>query len=105
MTAEMVAKGLGGHKIGPTWMALCPAHADRTPSLAICDGDDGKLLLHCHAGCPQPSVIAALLSLGLWPEKCRRERSSFGQPQHQVSDGTTADEGGWLWSLLGASES
>ena len=32
------------------WSALCPAHHDKNPSLSIGIGDDGRVLLHCHAG-------------------------------------------------------
>lgn len=46
----------------------CPAHPDSTPSLSIAERD-GKLLLHCHAGCPQDAVLAALCERGLWPER------------------------------------
>ena len=38
----------------------CPAHEDRAPSLSVRGGDDGRVLLHCHAGCPTASVIEAL---------------------------------------------
>jgi hypothetical protein len=47
-------------------MARCPAHDDRTPSLSIRNADDGKLLVHCHTGCDQERVIAALQRRGLW---------------------------------------
>jgi 5S rRNA maturation endonuclease (ribonuclease M5) len=46
-------------------MAPCPAHQDRDPSLAIRE-EAGKVLLHCHAGCAQRDVIAALRARGLW---------------------------------------
>ena len=68
MTAETVAKALGGHKSGSAWMALCPAHEDREPSLSITDADNGKVLVRCHAGCDQEQVIAALRSRGLCME-------------------------------------
>jgi len=68
MTAESIARALGGRKVGSGWMARCPAHHDRKPSLSIDDGDDGKVLVHCHAGCDQRGVIATLQSLGLWRE-------------------------------------
>ena len=42
------------------WKARCPAHDDRHPSLSIGVGDDGRVLLHCHAGCNQQSIITAL---------------------------------------------
>jgi putative DNA primase/helicase len=68
MIAATVAKALGGRKSGSAWMALCPAHEDREPSLSITDADNGKVLVRCHAGCDQEQVIAALRSRGLWME-------------------------------------
>ena len=66
MTAETIARELGGHKSGAGWMARCPAHDDRVPSLSISDAPNGKILVHCHAGCDQHRVIGALKSLRLW---------------------------------------
>ena len=68
MTAAVIAKALGGHKAGAGWMARCPAHHDRTPSLSIREADDGKVLIRCHAGCDQEQVIASLRSRRLWME-------------------------------------
>ena len=68
MTAEVIAKALGGKKAGTGWMACCPAHYDQVPSLAIRDSR-GKVLVHCHAGCAQRDVIAALKKRGLWSGK------------------------------------
>lgn len=42
------------------WMAPCPSHDDLNPSLAVTTGDDGRPLLHCHAGCDFDDVLAAL---------------------------------------------
>lgn len=66
MTAETIARALGGHRAGARWMARCPVHDDRRPSLSISAGRDGKVLVHCHAGCDQRDVIAALRERGLW---------------------------------------
>ncbi len=66
MTAETIARALGGHRAGATWMARCPVHDDRSPSLSISAGKDGKVLVHCHAGCDQRDLIAALQERGLW---------------------------------------
>ena len=44
---------------GNEWKALCPAHADKNPSLSIRQVD-GKILIHCHAGCSAEAVLAAL---------------------------------------------
>jgi hypothetical protein len=49
-------------------MARCPAHNDGKPSLSIREADDAKVLVHCHAGCDQPRVIAVLRARGLWAE-------------------------------------
>jgi putative DNA primase/helicase len=67
MTAETIAKVLGGRKTGAAWMARCPAHEDRNPSLSISPGKDGKVLVRCHAGCDQRDLIAALQKRGVWP--------------------------------------
>ncbi|HEX7113746.1 MAG TPA: hypothetical protein VF193_01330 [Steroidobacter sp.] len=42
------------------WIAKCPAHADRTPSLSIREGDDGRVLVHCFGGCEAADVIGAV---------------------------------------------
>jgi hypothetical protein len=77
--AEMVARSLpGGRKSGRHWITCCPAHEDRKPSLSIREADDGRILVHCHAGCTQESVIAALRQRGLWPEQSPSKR--FGCP-------------------------
>ena len=50
---------------GKGYQARCPAHADNGPSLSLREGDDGRILLHCHAGCATEAVVAALgLSMG-----------------------------------------
>lgn len=46
--------------VGDGWQARCPAHDDDRPSLSVGIGDDGRVLLHCHAGCPAETVIEAL---------------------------------------------
>ena len=50
MTAQEITRALGGHWHGSYGMARCPAHSDKTPSLAVRDGDGDKLLTYCHAG-------------------------------------------------------
>ena len=44
---------------GSRYVARCPAHADRSPSLQVTDGDTG-LLLKCWAGCTIVDICAAL---------------------------------------------
>jgi hypothetical protein len=40
--------------------ACCPAHDDSNPSLSISLGNDGRVLLHCHAGCTVGEICEAL---------------------------------------------
>jgi len=63
-----IAKALGGRRVGRGWIACCPAHHDRRPSLSIHEANNGKVLVRCHAGCEQERVIAVLRSRGLWAE-------------------------------------
>jgi hypothetical protein len=42
------------------WSALCPGHDDSMNSLSIGEGDDGRALIHCHAGCTFPELLEAL---------------------------------------------
>ena len=42
------------------WTACCPAHADKNPSLAIRETDDGRILLKCFAGCSAYEVVSAV---------------------------------------------
>jgi hypothetical protein len=66
MTAESIAKAGGGRMAGSCWVAPRPTQDERGLSLSISDGDDGKVLARCHAGCEWERVIAALRSRDLW---------------------------------------
>lgn len=44
-------------KSGQQWKAKCPAHEDRQPSLSIAQGEDGRALLKCHAGCSTEEIV------------------------------------------------
>lgn len=72
LTEHLIA-GLHAKRCGRGWMAKCPAHDDANPSLSINVGQDGTVLVHCHAGCAQVTVIASLRAMGLWPDASRRE--------------------------------
>ena len=47
-------------KTSKGYQAHCPAHADKSPSLSVREGDDGRILLHCHAGCTAEAVVASI---------------------------------------------
>ncbi len=72
MTAETIARALGGRKAGSGWTARCPAHDDCTPSLSLRDTEGGKVLVRCHAGCDQDEVIKHLKANGLWTQRAPR---------------------------------
>lgn len=62
------------------WIARCPAHDDRRPSLSVRETDDGTLLVKCWPGCTAAEIVAAVgLRLSdLFPE--RPENQHFKGP-------------------------
>lgn len=42
------------------WTACCPAHGDKSPSLAVTMLDDGRILLKCFAGCSAYEIVSAV---------------------------------------------
>ncbi len=57
------------------WIAKCPAHPDKTPSLAIRDVD-GMILLHCFAQCSLHEIVSAagVTEADLFPDKPRSHK-------------------------------
>lgn len=47
-------------KYGKGYKACCPAHADSDPSLQITQIPDGRILMHCYAGCEIGDILSAL---------------------------------------------
>jgi putative DNA primase/helicase len=61
MTASAFADTLRARRVSAVrWMAKCPAHPDRNPSLSIAEGENGHILLRCHAGCTVEAILHAL---------------------------------------------
>jgi hypothetical protein len=85
VTAALLLSRLDGVKqTGDNrWIARCPAHDDRTPSLSIRELGDGRVLLKCFAECSTADVLAAagLEFADLYPERphhyAPRERLPF----------------------------
>ena len=51
----------GVRETGPCrWIAQCPAHDDRSPSLSVRELEDGRLLIHDFAGCEPFAVLTAV---------------------------------------------
>lgn len=58
--SEFLGKFEGVQQSGVGWIARCPSHGDDNPSLSIARGEDGRWLVHCHAGCTAEQVVEAV---------------------------------------------
>ena len=58
--SEFLGKFEGVQQSGGGWIARCPSHGDDNPSLSIARGEDGRWLVHCHAGCTAEQVVEAV---------------------------------------------
>jgi putative DNA primase/helicase len=104
-------------------VALCPAHGDRKASLSITEGNDGRALLHCHAGCAPQNIVSRLglemRDLALKPERNGKDRCKVVESyDYQDAEGRMLFQtlrmepkdfrqrrpdgrGGWEWNLKG----
>lgn len=61
MDVTALLSRLGGvKKTTKGWVAKCPAHPDRSPSLIISQRSNGSIGLHCFAGCQTQDVVTAV---------------------------------------------
>jgi hypothetical protein len=70
------------------WIARCPSHSDKRPSLSIRELDDSRVLLHCFAGCGVEEVLNAV-SLdfdALYPERALSHHKPPLKKPWRVSD-------------------
>jgi hypothetical protein len=67
-------KGVKQH--GDHFMAVCPAHQDKSPSLSLSRAEDGRALVHCFAGCKTRDVLGAvgLEMRDLFPERMSQDQ-------------------------------
>jgi hypothetical protein len=108
---------------GDGWQARCAAHDDGRASLSVTAGGDGKIVIHCHAGCQPQSIVAALgLTLAdLFPDNPERNgngkrivatydyRDADGGLRFQVCRMEPKDfrqrrpdgKGDWIWDMTG----
>jgi putative DNA primase/helicase len=88
-TLENILAQTSAKKRGSQWQARCPAHNDRSPSLSIRLGDNGGILLRCHAGCTAEAVADALgLTFSeLFPDKA-------GSPLPKIEERNGGPSGG-----------
>ena len=84
MTASRLLDRLEGVKRtgADRWLAKCPAHDDRRPSLAVRELDDGRVLVHDFGGCEVEAVLAAvgLTFDALYPDRYVGERKPERRP-------------------------
>src|SRR5271169_6534066 len=83
MRADHIGIALKGRRNGRGWLVSCPCpnhgkgRGDRTPSLSIADGDDGRLLLRCFAGCEFLDVLDELEHRGLVEDERHEPREQL----------------------------
>ena len=67
------------------YKAICPAHDDKTPSLAIKDDGD-RLLIHCFGGCETSDVLGAigLTFADIMPEKSMGNIKKDRKPYYAI---------------------
>lgn len=72
------------------WMAICPAHDDRNPSLSIRETADGRVLIHCFAGCSPCEILQAIDLSAVDLVRHNQERhwwpSVLGYPKRNLKD-------------------
>jgi putative DNA primase/helicase len=98
--AERIARALKGHPSGNGWVAKCPCHDDRKPSLSIKEGEDGRLLMNCFAGCgcEFTDIIDALRDRGIiGADKLGRGRRALTYVAPAPTEHKPNAQASWLW--------
>ncbi|MHB1285308.1 MAG: toprim domain-containing protein [Leptospirales bacterium] len=62
--SDILSRLDGVRKSGSGWTAKCPTHEDRNSSLSIKITEEGRLLVHCFAGCSFNEIREALGLVG-----------------------------------------
>lgn len=61
----VLERAQNGRKAGGGWLVSCPlpdhgqGHGDRDPSVSVTEGDDGRALVNCQAGCETENIVSA----------------------------------------------
>ena len=82
-------------KSGKGYIARCPAHDDKTPSLALQECSDGRILLKCFAGCSALEVVGSIgMSMSdLFPDGGLGEYRSFQKIEQKVKSNSRQKNG------------
>ncbi|KAF1084852.1 hypothetical protein SPSYN_02022 [Sporotomaculum syntrophicum] len=109
---------------GNGYIACCPvpAHDDQKASVSVSTGDDGRILLHCHAGCDIKDIVSALgIELkDLFPPETGKTTKKEIECTYDYTDASGKllyqairykpkdfrqrqpdGKGGWLWKMTG----
>jgi hypothetical protein len=86
---SLLAKLVGVKETGNGWSAHCPAHDDQRPSLSVSEGDDGRVLVKCHAGCTANEIAqaAGVTLRDLMPEQTSGLPNRNGKPNLSCATG------------------
>lgn len=93
---DFLSRFEGVQQSGGGWVARCPAHGDDNPSLSIARGEDGRWLVHCHAGCSAEAVVESvgLKMRDLMPANEKPNRTIKGRWGQWVCDYVYTDAAG-----------
>lgn len=101
LLAAKVAQALKAKRHSGGWIAPCPAHNDRDPSLTIRDGRNG-ILLHCWSGCTFESIISALQAIGISDDADSGSRLHAHERQETPRSLGTIQAALRIWDQAGA---
>lgn len=98
LAARLEAKDLRPKRNGAGFTSLCPAHDDHIPSLSVREGSEGRLLIHCHAGCETQVILRELgiETQDLFLEGCPSEQGSETIAEYDYRD----EAGNLLYQVL-----
>lgn len=76
--------------------ARCPAHEDKSNSLSVTEGKNGRVLLKCHAGCTTEKICGALgiTVADLFSESLKKEEKPWKEKREFVAKYDYTDENG-----------
>ena len=77
MGFEIIVEALNAKKSGDRYMAKCPAHGDKSPSLMVSERENGSTWLHCFAGCTPDEILSAV---GLSPSEAWKPLKKIDHP-------------------------
>lgn len=92
----LLARLEGVRNSGRGWIARCPAHPDRSASLSIAEGRDGRALVKCFAGC---EVLAVVQAVGLEVADLFPQRIADASPEGRAAQREAWRQSGWAAAL------